>query len=546
MKKIKLLLIGIMMFILLPGLVNAASAKISVTGANSVVVGNTVTVTVKISSNTKIGSWQMNLNYNSEYLKLISTSSEGGGTMMVNSSSTGTKAKSYTFKFKALKSGTTKISVPSYLAYDFDEMDELDVTASSKSLRIMTQSELEATYSSDAYLKNIKIGDYVLSPKFNKNVFEYNVEVENDVTSVKVVAPENDSRSEVNGAGTVELEEGNNKVEIVVTAQKGNSQTYIVNIYRKELDPISVKTEDGKYTVVRKENLMPSLQTYSNTTVKIDGIEVPALSSDITGYVLIGVKDDEGNVLTYLYEDGKITKRYTEIEDIQSVIYPLPFEDNKQFKDYEKREVTINGVKVDGVSLNKKSKNIVIYAHNIFTGDYNYYVYDLDNNTISVHNDELSKYYENLVEKYKYVVLGMIGFSLILMFIIILRKPKKIIINAPVRKDDNKKKEEKIEEVKKEQTKDSVNNQPKKKNKNKNNNNHNKVQEEKKEEIKKEIEIKEIDEDDALEIEATQDLLKISDVPGMSKSAQKKLIKQQKKLIKEERRREKARKEFDF
>lgn len=534
------------MFILLPGLVNAASAKISVTGANSVVVGNTVTVTVKISSNTKIGSWQMNLNYNSEYLKLISTSSEGGGTMMVNSSSTGTKAKSYTFKFKALKSGTTKISVPSYLAYDFDEMDELDVTASSKSLRIMTQSELEATYSSDAYLKNIKIGDYVLSPKFNKNVFEYNVEVENDVTSVKVVAPENDSRSEVNGAGTVELEEGNNKVEIVVTAQKGNSQTYIVNIYRKELDPISVKTEDGKYTVVRKENLMPSLQTYSNTTVKIDGIEVPALSSDITGYVLIGVKDDEGNVLTYLYEDGKITKRYTEIEDIQSVIYPLPFEDNKQFKDYEKREVTINGVKVDGVSLNKKSKNIVIYAHNIFTGDYNYYVYDLDNNTISVHNDELSKYYENLVEKYKYVVLGMIGFSLILMFIIILRKPKKIIINAPVRKDDNKKKEEKIEEVKKEQTKDSVNNQPKKKNKNKNNNNHNKVQEEKKEEIKKEIEIKEIDEDDALEIEATQDLLKISDVPGMSKSAQKKLIKQQKKLIKEERRREKARKEFDF
>ena len=215
----------------MPNIVFAASAKISVTGASSVVVGNTVTVTVKLSSSKKIGSWQMDLNYNSDYLKLISTSSEGGGTMMVNSSSTGTTSKSYTFKFKALKSGTTKISVPSYLAYDFDDMDELDITASSKSLKIMTQSELEATYSSDAYLKNIKIGDYVLNPEFNKKVFEYNVEVENDVTSVKVVAPVNDSKSDVSGAGTVELEEGNNKVEIVVTAQKGNTQTYIVNIY---------------------------------------------------------------------------------------------------------------------------------------------------------------------------------------------------------------------------------------------------------------------------------------------------------------------------
>lgn len=550
MKKVKVFLVSVIALLFMPNIVFAASAKISVTGASSVVVGNTVTVTVKLSSSKKIGSWQMDLNYNSDYLKLISTSSEGGGTMMVNSSSTGTTSKSYTFKFKALKSGTTKISVPSYLAYDFDDMDELDITASSKSLKIMTQSELEATYSSDAYLKNIKIGDYVLNPKFNKKVFEYNVEVENDVTSVKVVAPVNDSRSDVSGAGTVELEEGNNKVEIVVTAQKGNTQTYIVNIYRKELDPISVNTEDGKFTLVRKDNLLPELQTYSKTMVKIDDTDIPALSSDITGYVLVGVKDEEGNVYTYLYEDGKVTKKYNEIEDIMSIIYPLPFEDNKDFENYYDRKVTINGVKVDGVSLNKKSKNIIIYAHNILTGDYNYYVYDLDHNTISVYSDELKEHYEALVEKYKYVVLGMIGFTLILMFIIILRKPKKIIINTPDKKELAKhiveeKTEEKVE-VKEVSQQSNNNKKKKKKKKNNSNQQENKKLEEKVEEEKEVPEIKEIVEDEVVELEATQDLLKISDVPGMSKSAQKKLIKQQKKLIKEERRREKARKEFDF
>ena len=545
MKKIKIFLIGIIGLLFMPNIVFAASAKISVTGASSVVVGNTVTITVKLSSSKKIGSWQMDLNYNSEYLKLISTSSEGGSTMMVNSSSTGTTSKTYTFKFKALKSGTTKISVPSYLAYDFDDMDELDITTSSKSLKIMTQSELEATYSSDAYLKNIKVGDYVLSPTFSKDVFEYSVEVENSVTSVKVVAPVNDSRSDVSGAGTIELEEGNNKVEIVVTAQKGNSQTYIVNIYRKELDPISVNTDDGKFTLVRKDTLLPELQTYSKTTVNIDDTSIPALSSDITGYVLVGVKDEEGNVYTYLFEDGKVTKRYNEIEDIMSVIYPLPFEDNKEFENYCDREVTINGIKVDGVSLDKKSKNIVIYAHNILTGDYNYYIYDLDNNTISVYNSEIKDYYEALVEKYKYVVLGMIGFILILMFIIILRKPKKIIINTPVKKEVENIKEEKEEdkEIKSEEIKENNKKKKKKKNKNQNQDKEKEVIEEEKVNISK---IDEIKEDAVEEIEETKEFLKISDVPGMSKNEQKKLIKQQKKLIKEERRKEKARKEFDF
>lgn len=545
MKKIKIFLIGIIGLLFMPNIVFAASAKISVTGASSVVVGNTVTITVKLSSSKKIGSWQMDLNYNSEYLKLISTSSEGGSTMMANSSSTGTTSKTYTFKFKALKSGTTKISVPSYLAYDFDDMDELDITTSSKSLKIMTQSELEATYSSDAYLKNIKVGDYVLSPTFSKDVFEYSVEVENSVTSVKVVAPVNDSRSDVSGAGAIELEEGNNKVEIVVTAQKGNTQTYIVNIYRKELDPISVNTEDGKFTLVRKDTLLPELQTYSKTTVNIDDTSIPALSSDITGYVLVGVKDEEGNVYTYLFEDGKVTKRYNEIEDIMSVIYPLPFEDNKEFENYCDREVTINGIKVDGVSLDKKSKNIVIYAHNILTGDYNYYIYDLDNNTISVYNSEIKDYYEALVEKYKYVVLGMIGFILILMFIIILRKPKKIIINTSVKKEVENIKEEKEEdkEIKSEEIKENNKKKKKKKNKNQNQDKENRVIEEEKVNISK---IDEIKEDAVEEIEETKELLKISDVPGMSKNEQKKLIKQQKKLIKEERRKEKARKEFDF
>ena len=49
--------------------VKAASATISVSSSTSkVVVGNTFTVTIKISSSTSLGSWEFTPSYNKNYL----------------------------------------------------------------------------------------------------------------------------------------------------------------------------------------------------------------------------------------------------------------------------------------------------------------------------------------------------------------------------------------------------------------------------------------------------------------------------------------------
>lgn len=89
--------------LIIPISVNAASGTIKVTGTSQVVVGNRVTLTVTLSSSTAIGSWEMDLSYDKNYLELVSTNSEGNGTRMVNSSATGVKSKSYTFTFKTKK-----------------------------------------------------------------------------------------------------------------------------------------------------------------------------------------------------------------------------------------------------------------------------------------------------------------------------------------------------------------------------------------------------------------------------------------------------------
>ena len=55
MKKIKVLLVGILTSLLLPGFVNAANASISVKTNGSAVVGNTITATVTVSSSSPMG-----------------------------------------------------------------------------------------------------------------------------------------------------------------------------------------------------------------------------------------------------------------------------------------------------------------------------------------------------------------------------------------------------------------------------------------------------------------------------------------------------------
>ena len=151
MKRIIRILL-LMMIALMPGVAYAASGSIGVSASNTVMLGNTVTVTVKLSSSTDIGSWEMDLNYDKSYLQLTKSGAESGGTRMANSfSSSGNKSKSYTFTFKTLKTGTTKVSVGSYLAYDWS-MSPISLSSSSKSISIKTKEQIEATYSDNAFL----------------------------------------------------------------------------------------------------------------------------------------------------------------------------------------------------------------------------------------------------------------------------------------------------------------------------------------------------------------------------------------------------------
>ncbi len=401
-KIIKLSLIAILTFILITNKVNAASAYISVRSSSStIIVGRTFTTTITISSSVPLGSWEFTLNYNPSLLKLESgnvyVADYGNGTM---------KSATYTYKFKALASGSASIGVKSYAAYDWNEA-KMTLTAGTSSVKLLTLSQLEATYSKNNYLSSLSIEGKEIMPLFNKNTLNYTVELDSNTESIKIIAKPEDYKSDVDGTGTKEVNEGDNKFNIIVTAQNGSTKTYTINAIVKDPNPIEVTTINGDtMTIIKRESLLTPPEGFEKNTVKINDIVVPSFYNQNNQMVLVGLKDTEGLIALYIYNnvDNKYSP-YIELVFDKLRILPLDLEENKEiFKNYIKSVEKLNNINFQVYKINKTSEYAIFYGLNINNGNKDYYIYDLvSNNVIRFNNEESQLLSKNIVEQKKII-----------------------------------------------------------------------------------------------------------------------------------------------
>ena len=436
MKKIKkILLVLFALFGLLLNSIPVHAASLSVSGTastTSTVVGNTITITFKYSSEKPLGAVVYSMSYDSDYLTLTS------GTQTNALSYTGSqKSDSIKFTFKAKAKGNTTVTFKINEALDFDG-NTLSAGTTSKTITIKSQADVEASYSKNNNLSSLSISDGELSPKFDKNTLEYSATVENEVGQITVSGNKEDSKSYVDGLKTYELEEGSNKIEVKVTAQNGNSKTYVINVTRKELAPINVKTEEGlDLAVVRKKDLLKSPNAnYEETTIKIGEEEVPGFYNKATDTYLVGLKDEDGNIKLYNYKDEKYSlyKEFT----FNSIIITAT---SKGSIPEGFVEETIKIGEEDVVAYKDEENNndyYLINGKNISTGEEHLYQYDKKENTLQIFNEDLLTKIDVLNDKnnnYLYVIIGL-GSLLIITYIVILLSSIK----------NNKKKIKKLDE----------------------------------------------------------------------------------------------------
>lgn len=428
MKKIKIILITIIAGMASLTSVNAASGSITAsTGTKVATVGSTFKVTVKLNCSEAIGAWDFGISYDSSNISLVS-----GDTHVVDSTKDGTsKSKTYTYTFKAIKSGTASIRITGAAMTGFDEMKTFTPSTSGTSVTVKTQAEIQASYSKDNNLKSLSVEGYEISPAFDKNTTDYTVSVPDTITSIKVNASVNDKTARVSGAGEIDLSEGINKLELVVTAQNGSTKTYNLTIDVKDLNPISVQVDSSSYTVVKKADLLTEPVGHTPTTITINDIEVPAFKSELTNFTIVGLKDEEGKINLFIYDENtnKYTP-YTELKGASVTLYPKSLKET--FEGFTKTTLDINGITCEAL-VSDVDKNLnVIYALNIETGEEGYFIYDKKTNGfVTYTKDIFDKFISENKELKLYFYASSLAVGILLLIAICLAvkraKLKKII-----------------------------------------------------------------------------------------------------------------------
>ena len=431
MKRIKKIfgIILLALIIVTPKELNAASGTVSVSSSKtSAVVGSEINITVRLSSNASLGSWEYTLSYDSSKLKLISGTTNVVG-YAPNSS---TKSQSYSYKFKVISRGTSTVSVKSYDALAFDE-SKLALTINSVKITAITQAELEASYSKNNNLSSLGVEGFSLNEPFNKETLSYTASVPSTTEKINITGSVEDSKSSVSGLGEKEVTEGENKFEIKVTAQNGGVKTYTLVVNVEDKNPIEVLINNQKYTIIKRVSALTIPETYEASTTNIEGIDVPSFTSTITNFTLVGLKNENGEAALYIYKDGKYTK-YTEIKTSGIVLFPI--NSDKEIKGFTKEEIEINGNKVKAYKYKDNNEFYILYGVNIETGKEELYYYDAINNALAKYNENILNDLNKKIDNYLLIIIVLASETLVLVLILLI---------SSVKKNKRKKKNKKVE-----------------------------------------------------------------------------------------------------
>ena len=411
MKKLKLISLTLLTFIF--GTLNvfaAGSASLSV-NKGSIENGSSVTASVTVKNT---AAWNVTI---------TSAGSTSGCTQkFVGDSGTGENT-SKTFSVTCKSTSTGLISFT--MSGDITSSDGTNSKISgSKQVTVTVPREK----SKNNKLSSLSVEGYEISPKFDASINEYTVTVPSTVEKINISAKKADGYAELDGTGEKTVEEGTNTFEIVVTSETGVANTYKLIVNVEDQNPIEVDVDGKKYTVVKLAKDLEKPELFDDTTIKINDIDIPAFTNEVSKYTLVGLKDESGKISLFVYKDGK----YTKFNEFKSDSLSIIFMDMKKVpKGFIKTSTKINEQSVVAYKL-KGDRKLLLYGINLATGKENYYTYDSKEKTLQIFDKD--KYEDNLKneETNKYMIYGLSGGILLLFILLVLvssknRKLKKLL-----------------------------------------------------------------------------------------------------------------------
>ena len=367
MKRIKYLLLCTLFIVLFIPNAKAANISTYVNGTNSIYPDNTIKVSIGVSNAPLLYGFTGKVSYDTSKLTLKNSSGLSGFSILMGEKLTADSAsgKSGSFSFVELTFvPSDKFKAGEKTTISFSNVETSDgentLTCSNSSLTIT----MNAPKSKNNYLSSLTIDKIDIS--FDKNKNTYSVIVNNDISNITINAQAEDKNSKVTGTGSKTLNVYENVFNIVVTAESGDTKTYMIIVTRKD--------ENGKTTKPKVETKNPELDD-----IKIDNYKID-FKKDVYEYS-IQLKDDDTKLnIVPVYDKTKYTcdinipekfvvgenliKITLKDKDNNSVVYSIIAFKKEPVKEETKEDTTCKCPTISS-STSDKYKNIVYYENSI-------------------------------------------------------------------------------------------------------------------------------------------------------------------------------------
>ena len=357
-------------------------------GQSNVSVGSTISVTFRASDDAM--RWIYTISYSGN-LTL-----ESGSTSVSGSDAYG-DSRTHTLIFRANEEGDAWVTA--YKENGLVSTDFVEANASaSVQFKVVSASSPSDGYHHDDYdnvtpgksgnnaLSALTVSAGTLTPAFDPAVTEYTLSLPQGTEKLTLTATPSDSNATVQGDGELTLQEGENTLSLVVTAENGDTKTYTVTAKVAQAPTLFLSFSGAKLGVVKDvEGVTPPTGFTAAEPVSQGGDTLP-LWVDANGkHTLVYLVDEKGVAGFYLYSRtegvlspylplvcGGATYIYTGIPSEKASVPGLKAATVEAFSQ------TLSGWRYEDAAL---SDFLVLYLMDD-GGQYGYYTYDTKNATL--------------------------------------------------------------------------------------------------------------------------------------------------------------------
>ena len=357
-------------------------------GQSNVSVGSTISVTFRASDDAM--RWIYTISYSGN-LTL-----ESGSTSVSGSDAYG-DSRTHTLIFRANEEGDAWVTA--YKENGLVSTDFVEANASaSVQFKVVSASSPSDGYHHDDFnnatpgksgnnaLSALTVSAGTLTPAFDPAVTEYTLSLPQGTEKLTLTATPSDSNATVQGDGELALQEGENTLPLVVTAENGDTKTYTVTAKVAQAPTLFLSFSGAKLGVVKDvEGVTPPTGFTAAEPVSQGGDTLP-LWVDANGkHTLVYLVDEKGVAGFYLYSRtegvlspylplvcGGATYIYTGIPSEKASVPGLKAATVEAFSQ------TLSGWRYEDAAL---SDFLVLYLMDD-GGQYGYYTYDSKNATL--------------------------------------------------------------------------------------------------------------------------------------------------------------------